>query len=464
MATQLIQSQRVKHLNDRDIREGDYVVYWMEQSQRAQCNHALEYAIRQANEHQQRLLVLFVIADQDDELTLRQATFMLEGLRQTQSEIQARGIKMVVRCGSPVDVVCNVGKNASLVVCDRGYLRHQKAWRKKVASEVSCHVVQVESDVIVPVDIVSDHQEYAARTIRPKLHSHLAEFLVELSTTPIEKDSMSLSVGGEELSDLNSVVEKIRVDRTVPAVSEFFQGGTSQANAQLKRFIGGTLKRYGEERDRPESETLSYMSMYLHFGQISPLAIALEIKNSSSGTQNDRDSYLEELVVRRELSQNFVNFTDDYDSYSCLPDWATETLQDHRDDQREHHYTRSELVDAQTHDKYWNAAMNEMRHTGYMHNHMRMYWGKQILAWTNTPEYAYRVALELNNRYFLDGRDANSFANVAWIFGNHDRAFGERPVFGKVRPMTHSGLERKSDPDQYVERVNQRCEQATRTD
>ncbi|WP_182868285.1 deoxyribodipyrimidine photo-lyase [Rhodopirellula sp. JC639] len=458
MATQLIQPQRINHLNDRDVCQGDYVLYWMEQSQRAQCNHALEFAIRRANEIQQRLLVLFVIADDDEQLTLRQATFMIEGLRQTQTELQTRGIKLVVRCGNPTDVVCGVARNASLVVCDRGYLRHQRSWRQSVASEAPCQVVQVESDAIVPVDLVSVHREYAARTLRPKLHDHLDEFLVELSTTPIEKDSMNVSVQGEDVAELDSEAGKFQVDRSVPAVPELFRGGTSQANARLERFIEDKLSQYEDDRSRPELQSLSYMSPYLHFGQISPLAIALKIQNTSAGTQSDRESYLEELLVRRELSQNFTNFTEDYDSFSCLPDWATETLEHHRDDPREHHYTFSELENAETHDDYWNAAMREMRCTGYMHNHMRMYWGKQILAWTNTPEYAHRVALTLNNKYFLDGRDANSFANVAWIFGNHDRAFGERDVFGKVRTMTRSGLERKADPDQYVRRVNKRCE------
>lgn len=455
MATQIIPPERIKRLNDQEDRGGDYVLYWMEQSRRATCNHALEFAVRQANERGQRLLVCFVAAKSEPKMTLRQATFMMEGIQQTRDQITSRGIKMVVRCGHPVEVIGSLAEDASMVVCDRGYLRHQKSWRADLADNLNCSLLQVESDAVVPVDTVSDKREYAARTIRPKIHEHLDDFLEELSTTAIEKDSTSLSVSGEDVSKIEFVLDQMNLDRSVPAVSDRFRGGSSQASAKLKQFMEGKLPDYTDDRSSPEQESLSHMSMYLHFGQISPLEIALKIKETSSGKQKDRDSYLEELIVRRELSQNFANFTDDYDAYSCLPDWAQETLDDHRGDPRDHPYTITEMEDSETDDQYWNAAMREMRHTGYMHNHMRMYWGKQILAWTNTPDYAYRVALELNNKYFLDGNDANSFANVAWLFGNHDRAFGEREVFGKVRTMTASGLQRKAEPQKYVQRVEE---------
>ncbi len=459
MATQLIQPQRIRRLAERENGESDYVLYWMEQSQRAQDNHAVEYAVRAANERGQPLMVLFVIPENDPELSLRQATFLLEGIEQTQTAIQGRGIKMVVRCGEPDEVTLDVAKRASMVICDRGYLRQQKSWRRSVAENASCSVVEVESDVVVPVDVVSDKREYAARTIRPKLNSHLPDYLLPLTTTPMKKDSTTLPVSGDDLTDREAVLRKIKVDRSVPAVSRWFRGGTSQATAKLNRFVESRLTSYDDHRSDPVRDAVSHMSMYLHFGQISPLTIALKIKETSAGTQTDRESYMEELIIRRELSKNFVNFTPDYDSYSCLPDWAAETLDDHRHDQREKHYTLSELENGETHDEYWNAAMREMRETGYMHNHMRMYWGKQILAWTNTPDYAYRITEQLNNRYFLDGRDPNSFANVAWLFGNHDRAFGERDVFGKVRTMTTEGLSRKCNPDAYVDRVNDKVDE-----
>ena len=197
------------------------------------------------------------------------------------------------------------------------------------------------------------------------------------------------------------------------------------------------------------------MSKYLHFGHVSPVWLVLEARKANA-KNDDIESFVEELVVRRELSMNFVFYNEDYDSYSNLPDWAKKTLREHKNDEREYVYTRKQLENAETHDEYWNAAMKEMVYTGYMHNYMRMYWGKKILEWSNTPEHAYRTTLYLNNKYFLDGRDPNSFANVAWVFGQHDRGWTEREVYGKVRYMSAGGLERKAKPEQYVEKVEKR--------
>ncbi|MGH6918527.1 MAG: deoxyribodipyrimidine photo-lyase, partial [Geminicoccaceae bacterium] len=186
---------------------------------------------------------------------------------------------------------------------------------------------------------------------------------------------------------------------------------------------------------------------------ISPVEVALKARAAKSGGEADKASFLEELIVRRELACNFVRFTDDYDDYACLPDWARRTLAAHADDPRPRRYSRAQLEAGRTDDRCWNAAMQEMRETGYMHNTMRMFWGKQIIAWCNTPQVAYRMALHLNNKYFLDGRDPNSYANVGWLFGLHDRPWQERDVIGKVRTMTAAGLDRKYGMARYSERV-----------
>jgi deoxyribodipyrimidine photo-lyase len=222
----------------------------------------------------------------------------------------------------------------------------------------------------------------------------------------------------------------------------------------LRRFLRADLAGYRNDRNQPQLPRVSHLSMYLHFGQISPLEIALEVDGMRDRPAEDRQSFLEELIVRRELAQNFVEYTEHYDTYECLPQWARATLKKHAADERPQIYTIAQLENAETHDSYWNAAMLEMKHTGYMHNLLRMYWGKKILEWSASPEEAYRTTLTLNNRYFLDGRDANSFTNVGWLFGLHDRPWPERPIYGTVRTMTASGLERKCDIEAYVRRVN----------
>ena len=193
------------------------------------------------------------------------------------------------------------------------------------------------------------------------------------------------------------------------------------------------------------------MSPYLHFGQISPLYIALKVLETES---LGKDSYIEQLIVRRELAYNFVYYNRNYDTIKCLPPWATATLNVHKRDKREYIYTLEEFENAETHDPYWNAAQKEMVITGKMHGYMRMYWGKKILEWSKNPKAGFDIALYLNNKYELDGRDPNGFAGVAWCFGKHDRAWTERKVFGKIRYMNSNGLKRKFDAEAYVEKIN----------
>ncbi len=455
MATQKIQRERVQNLNEAGVREGDYVLYWMQSSQRAEQNHALEYAVQRANDLDRRLLVVFGLTEDYPEANLRHYAFMLEGLKDTEKALQKRGIKMVVRKGSPDEVALDVGENASLIVTDRGYMRPQKKWREQVAREASCLVTQVESDVIVPVELASGKQEHAARTLRPRLQEYLDDFLVGLTPTKISKQSLNMKAEGLDLSDTEKILDGMDLDSSVDALSHLYRGGTSEAKKMFRHFLKDGLSDYVEHRNQPQTDDVSHMSKYLHFGHISPIWLVLEVRKADSKKDNI-ESFVEELVVRRELSMNFVFYTPDYDSYSNLPDWAKKTLEEHRDDEREHTYTRVQLENAETHDEYWNAAMKEMVHTGYMHNYMRMYWGKKVLEWSNTPEHAYRTVLYLNNKYFLDGRDPNSFANVAWVFGQHDRGWPEREVYGKVRYMSASGLERKTKPEQYVEKVEKR--------
>ena len=459
MATKQIQDERIQQLNDQEVKDGSYVLYWMQNAQRTEYNHALEYAVQQADELEQRLLVCFGLMDDYPEANARHYTFMLEGLQEVETSLKERNIKFVVQRGSPDEVALRLGEDASLIVCDRSYLRKQREWRETVAKEAKCRVVQVETDVVVPVELVSDKKEYAARTIRPKIQKHLDKFLVELNTTPVDKSSKSMSVDGLDLSDVEKLVGELKVDKGVEPLSHLFKGGTARAKAVLDDFIENKFSDYTDNRNQPQTSNVSHMSKYLHYGHISPVYVALQIQEAHTSQENI-DSYLEELIIRRELPMNFVYYMpDDYDSYTNIPDWAQETLKEHKDDEREYVYTRQELEDAQTHDDYWNAAMNEMRYTGYMHNYMRMYWGKKILEWSNTPRYAYETTLYLNNKYFLDGRDPNSYANVAWVFGQHDRGWTERDVFGKVRYMSAGGLERKAKPEQYVEKVNELIEQ-----
>jgi len=439
----MIHPERIQDLNHHAPRPGQYVAYWMQASQRAQCNHALEYAVRQANELDLPLVVCFGLADRYPEANARHYAFMLEGLTETRAALERRGAAFVVRRGDPADIAIGVARDAALLVADRGYLRHQREWRRRVSDEAGCAVIQVEADAVVPVEAASPKAEYAAATLRPKLRRRLVEFLVPLADTPLRRRSPPASGASPQLGELD--VE------AVPPVTRFHEGGARRARHLLDRFIEQRLVDYAERRNDPGGTCYSDLSPYIHFGQLSPLEIALRVLEAPAGPGTD--AFLEELIVRRELSLNFAHYTDNYDTYEAVPAWARRTLADHASDAREHAYGRDELEAAQTHDPYWNAAMREMVSSGKMHPYMRMYWAKKILEWSSSPEEAFEAALALNNRHFLDGRDPNSYAGVAWCFGLHDRPWAERPVFGKVRTMTAGGLERKFDMAAYVDRV-----------
>jgi deoxyribodipyrimidine photo-lyase len=459
MAGSAIPPERIRHLNKKETVRGRYVLYWMQQAQRATFNHALEFAIEQANALEQPVLVVFGLTDAYPDANLRHYAFMLEGLRETAATLERRGIRMTVREGDPVRAALEAARDASLIACDRGYLRHQRRWRHQVAAQAPCCVVQVETDVTVPVETISDKAAYAARTIRPKLHRQLDRFLDAVDPVPLAKPALDTGrQDGVALDDVQAVLSRMRLDASVKPVSDRFRGGASEAQKRLDAFLKNGLAKYVEKRTELVTGAVSHLGPYLHFGQISPVHIAIETMRSPHGNEDAKEAFLEELIVRRELACNFVSFTPDYDAFTCLPEWARKTLRKHRGDLREHVYTRTELEQGQTHDPYWNAAMETMRLTGALHNHLRMYWGKKILEWSPTAEQAYETALALNNKYFLDGRDPNSYANIGWVFGLHDRPWKERAVFGTVRYMSAGGLERKCDMDAYLAYVEElRC-------
>ena len=446
----MIQKERVETLNNKEMKKRRYVLYWMQASQRAEYNHALEYAILKANEIYQPVLVFFGITENFPEANERHYHFMLEGLREVKASLEKRGIKMIIQHRSPELGVMKLAKGASLVVVDRGYLKIQKQWRDYAASRLNCPLIQVESDVIVPVEEASPKEEYAAATIRSKINKKLRPFLILLKENDPGAEPPSLDMDSFDIDDIGNTISKLRIDRSVKKV-RLLHGGTEEAKKHLEVFLEEKLDHYPELRNDPTLDYLSNMSPYLHFGQISPLYIALKaLETKSPGAE----AFLEELIVRRELSMNFVYYNENYDSFEGIPQWAKKTLSAHQRDKRPYVYNLQELERGETHDPYWNAAQQEMVLKGKMHGYMRMYWWKKILEWSTTPEESFQNALYLNNRYELDGRDPNGFTGVAWCFGKHDRPWGERSIFGNVRYMNDKGLKRKFDAEGYAKQIS----------
>jgi len=422
----------------------------MQSSQRTRDNPALEYAVRQGDARELPILVYFGLTDSYPEANLRHYTFLIDGLTEVERSLSERRISFVVRQGFPPDGAAALASGAALLVTDRGYLRHQKSWHRDMVARVRCPVIRVEGDVVVPVGTAYPREAYNAAVLRRKLRAYLDYFLVPLEAHAPQVPARG--IGDDQAIELDeSLLNRLSIDGTVgPADGQ--QGGTASALNHLNRFLEDRLSYYADNRNNPGADNQSGLSPYLHFGQISPVEIAHRVRAAAG--EKEASSFIEQLVVRRELAANYVHFNGDYDTLAGLPSWARRTLQAHASDPRAHLYTAEQLEKAHTHDPYWNAAQTELLTTGRIHGYMRMYWGKKILEWSSSPKEAMRVALWLNNRYGLDGRDPNSYAGVAWCFGKHDRPWKERPVFGTVRYMNASGLERKFDMDAYLARVH----------
>lgn len=454
----MIQPERIEPLNNHTLKERDYVLYWMQSAQRADDNHALEHAVAIANARAKPLLVLFSLTDNYPEANLRHYAFMLDGLRQVEQAMAKRRIPFVVLNGDPAANTIKLARRADAVIVDEGYLRIQRTWRRTVADAIDCPLDEVTTNLIVPVEAASDKENFSAGTLRPRIHLRLDTFLVPLKPNKLQKTALDLDIKNRvDLADPN-LLSRLKLDTSV-APSPFYSGGPDSARKRLRDFIARKLDRYHLDRNDPLLDCQSGLSPYLHFGHISPLTIALAVRTTDSP---GKDAFLEELIVRRELSHNFVYYNPGYDNFEkALPLWAQRTLSLRTKDKRQYLYSLDQLENARTHDPAWNAAQREMSLTGKMHNYMRMYWGKKILEWTKSPKLAFDWALHLNNKYELDGRDPNAFAGVAWCFGKHDRAWADRPVFGKVRYMNAAGLNRKFNVPAYIRHIQSLTDELT---
>ncbi len=442
-------SERVMVLQDAPMRSGGFVLYWMQQSQRAVGNPALQYAIQQANRLHAPVLVLFVVTVRYPEANRRHMQFLLEGLRETCDTLQDMGCGVRIVCGDPVGVVAETSSDAALVVVDRGYMPVQRRWRDELVMRVDTPVHEVEGDVVAPVAHSSTKDEWAAATFRPRFWAAASPFLC--STPDGEPEHrMDETVSVSTWRQIEALIGSDALDQQVPP-SPVYRGGYRAARERLELFLETRLERYDELRNDPAVDWQSGLSPYLHFGQISPLEVALAVLRAPQS--KGRDAFLEQLLVRRELAMNFAAYNPAPDQWDGLPEWSRRTLLEHAGAPREAIYDADTLEACATHDPYWNSAMLEMKALGKMHGYLRMYWAKRIIEWTPSPVEAFRTVLRLNNRYFLDGRDPNSLCGVAWCFGKHDRPWFGHPVLGKVRYMTAKGLERKVDMKAYRQRV-----------
>ncbi|MDD4162612.1 MAG: deoxyribodipyrimidine photo-lyase [Methanothrix sp.] len=442
----LVNPKRIRSLKEKEHAKGP-VIYWMSRDQRANDNWALLYARELAQKHNCPLAVAFCMAAQFMGATGRQYRFMLQGLKEVEKNLQALNIPFFLLRGEPGKEVLRFlsEMGAGALVSDFSPLRTSREWKTTVAGEIEIPFYEVDAHNIIPCWFASQKQEWAAYSFRPKVHRLLFEFLDEFPLLQNSPERKSSSWNGVVENDWQAAKKSIRADAFADAKS--IKPGEAAAAKQLSIFLEHKLASYERDRNNPNLSGQSCLSPYLHFGQISAQRIALQVLRSML----DAGSFLEELIVRKELSDNFCYYNQHYDDLQGFPAWARASLRDHEKDKREYLYTLDELERARTHDDLWNAAQQEMLQTGKMHGYMRMYWAKKILEWTASPAAALRAAICQNDRYELDGRDPNGYVGIAWSLGGvHDRAWKERAIFGKVRYMSYNGAKSKFDVQAYI--------------
>lgn len=428
------------------------VVYVMAREQRVQDNWALLYAQEQAVARRVPLLVLFALGPMFASGTARHNAWMVASLQEVQQNLATHNIPFFVEMGEWEEVIPAFVSRYSIgeLVFDCNPLQPVSGWRDAVSRQVDCRVTLVDARNIVPVWQASDKLEYAAYTLRPKIHRQLSAYLTPLPK--LAKQSDALTATTPVLSIDWNIVASYRtfaVDAPIPTT---FTPGEAAADRMLADFIAHRLPGYSEARNDPNGDGVSHLSPYLRWGNISAQRVALSVQAAEAPAE-DKAAFLEELIVRRELADNFVYYEPNYDTVAGAHAWAQKTIAEHADDAREYIYTLEQLEQAQTHDDLWNAAQLQMVQTGKMHGYIRMYWAKKILEWTSGAQEAIDIALTLNDRYELDGRDSNGVAGVMWsICGVHDRAWNERDVFGKIRYMNYNGCKRKFDVKAFVEK------------
>ena len=437
--------QRTIELNNLPQMSGT-VIYWMSRDQRVDDNWALLYAQSKALEMNQGLMVVFCKCSNYLGATKQQENFMMKGLHEVYGKLLEYNIPFVILEGDPVENITAFLSRvkAGLLVTDFNPLRISREWKMQVAQRIDVRFVEVDGHNIIPCFIASNKQEYAAYTFRKKAYKKLNDFLTDFHE--IVKHPFQSAFTSHELASFEEATQKaLKYKDSKYTINP----GETAAKEHLKDFIAHRLGNYSKRND-PNEEACSGLSPYLHFGQISAQRVAIEVIKSTD-TASD---FLEELIIRRELSDNFCYYNKNYDNPEGFPEWARKTLKEHQFDSREYLYSLEQLENAATHDVLWNAAQMEMVKTGKMHGYLRMYWGKKILEWTETVEEAMQSAIFLNDKYQLDGRDPNGYTGIAWTIGGvHDRAWANRSVFGKIRYMSYAGCRRKFDVDNYIQRI-----------
>jgi deoxyribodipyrimidine photo-lyase len=440
----------------------------MSRDQRVEDNWALLFSQGIAQEANVPLIVVFCLANKFLGATRKHYEFMLRGLQEVSRTLEKKKIPFFFLRGEPEKRIPEFVREHGIgtLVTDFSPLRIKRTWIEKIISGIKISFFEVDAHNVVPCWEASKKQEYSAHTFRLKFYKLLPEFLEEYPAleansrfpelfSSFEQPETLLNIHQNEINALfQDEFFKINSSSELKHSEKYFESGEEAAKKMMNKFLTKKLDSYADLKNDPTKDGISNLSPYLHFGQISAQRVVLEVEKIEADPESKR-VFLDEILVRKELADNFCYYNPFYDSFSGFPEWAKKTLNSHRLDSRKHVYTLEEFEAAKTHDPLWNASQIELLNRGKMHGYMRMYWAKKILEWSESPEKALEIAIYLNDRYEIDGRDPNGYTGIAWSIGGvHDRAWKEREIFGKLRYMSYEGCKRKFDVNAYIKKYS----------
>lgn len=477
---------RITHCNDKPINpSADYIIYWMIANRRLTWNFSLDHAINKCNELAKPLLIFEPLRCGYKWASDRIHAFIIQGMKENLKRCPGNSPKYLPYLesdhGNGKGLLKALSANACMVVTDDYPAFFLPRMVTAAASSVPVRMEMVDSNGLAPMSITQKTYSTAhgfRRFLQKELPNHILDapnpdpFSGYQKHGKVKIDENILTKWGNHYDILKTadhdILRSLSIDHGVLPTET--AGGASEAEKRLKSFVKNNLSMYSELSNHPDEAATSGLSPYLHFGHISTSQVFHEVAQKedwrpdklSSATNGKRigwwgmseaaETFLDQLITWRELGFNMCNNNSDYGQYDSLPQWAGDTLNDHRKDQREFLYSLQDFEQANTHEKVWNAAQNQLLQEGVIHNYMRMVWGKKILQWTQSPEEALDIMIHLNNKHGLDGRDPNSYSGIFWILGRYDRPWGpERPIFGKIRYMSEKNTIRKLRVRDYLE-------------
>jgi deoxyribodipyrimidine photo-lyase len=478
---------RVRRVNEAPVRaNGAFVLYWMVAARRIGWNFALDRALEWVRELDRPLVILEALRADYPWASDRLHRFVLDGMADAARRLRGTGVLYYPYVepvpGAGRGLLPALAAGAAVCVTDDFPVFRLPRLVAAAGRQLPVRLEAIDSNGLLPLraaDRAFPTAHGFRRFLQRSLPGHLGERpaadplargrwprpprLPGRVTTRWPPAAPALLAGDA------AALAALPIDHSVGVVET--RGGTTEARRALARFLDDRLERYLDDRNHPDAEATSGLSPYLHFGHLSvhevfarlarrerwsPARLGRTSRGSRSGwwgMSAAAEAFLDQLVTWRELGFNTCAHREDHDAFDALPAWALRTLGRHAQDRRPVRYTAEQLAGAGTHDPLWNAGQRQLLREGRLHNYVRMLWGKKILEWSERPEDALAVMVELNNRYALDGRDPNSYSGIFWVLGRYDRPWGpERPIFGTVRYMSSENTARKVRVRGYLRR------------